>query len=128
MEAGTGIDTWGLPPPARTKPRPPSPPPSFVTPPGRQPYRLVGTAFHRDSRCRGRLEELAVLAGDVGIGCGRPLGRGQQGEGLQGHLSGEQSGTLAFATEPGRTVGFVAAIIVERQTSELRRGRLLGAV
>jgi hypothetical protein len=47
------------------------------------------------------------------VGGDRPLGRSQQGEGLQGHLGGAQSGTLTLATEPGRTVGFLAAIIVE---------------
>jgi hypothetical protein len=60
----------------------------------------------------------------------RPQGMGMvvsQGRGRVGSSRRRQPGTLTFATEPGRAVA-LAAIIVERSTGELRRGRLPGAV
>ena len=71
---------------------------------------------------------LPGLAGDVGVGRDRTFGGGQQGEGLQGHLGGEQAGALGLALEADRAVAVLVAVVVEQPAGQLHRGRLLGAV
>ena len=118
-----------LAPPARAEPRP------APLPGGRSGRHLEGghldgggLARNAGSGRRRGLVGFPVLTGDVGVGCDRTLGRGQQGEGLQRHLGGEQAGALGLALEAGRTVAVLVAVVVEQLAGELHRGRLLGAV